>query len=270
MKKLAVLMAVCFAGTMGATPAGAQDAGGWLAHDSHVRTRIVAADVKGETVYGWEAEMAPGWKTYWRSPGEAGLPVTVAVDGNPVEPLYPLPHRFELFGLVTYGYDGRLILPFKADAAAGDPVSVGFMVCKDICIPYDGSYSLPATEGGATAIRMEAALKAVPDRDGDGGAGLEISKVQATGQVGHERLIVTVRGADALDAADLLVEGDEAIQFGVAERRLMEGGMAARFVVPTALTRAGEKAGLSLKGQTVRLTFTDGRGHAIDRSIAIP
>jgi len=250
--------------------AGAHATDDWQAHDANVRTRLVAAEVDGNTVYGWEAEMAPGWKTYWRSPGDAGLPVTISVNGTDAEPLYPLPHRFELFGMMTYGYSGRLLLPFHADAAAGTSVNVGFMVCKDICIPYDASYELPATESGPTAIRLQAALAEVPDREGDGGAGLAVLKVQATGQPGHERLVVTVEGATPLEGADLFVEADDAFMVALAEKRLMADGKQARFVVPTALTKAGEKAGVTLKGQSVRLTLSDGAGHAIDRTVTIP
>ena len=59
--------------------------------------------------------LQPGWKTYWRAPGDAGYPPQVDVSGSTnvakVELLWPVPHRFELFGLQTFGYGGEVAFP---------------------------------------------------------------------------------------------------------------------------------------------------------------
>src|SRR5690606_22310020 len=83
-------------------------AGPWVANDQ-ARLRLVSAsDATGETGelrLGLQVELADGWKTYWRSPGDAGFPVSVNWSGSDnlatAELRWPVPHRFTLFGLDT-------------------------------------------------------------------------------------------------------------------------------------------------------------------------
>lgn len=246
----------------------------WQDHQGMLRTRLVTASADmtqdGRVLLAWEAELEPGWKTYWRSPGEAGLPVRLYVDGQPVEIDYPLPHRFELFGLETYGYSGKVMLPFYLPAS-GEAVDVtaDFMVCKDICVPFQTSYHLPASdvaeENSLHDIRLASWLVQVPDRQGDGGAGLDILEAKVTGVPGHQRVVVDVRAGTDLSEADMLAEVDGMFHFGTPEMRLMEDGTRARFV----LTGMTGKKPEDLRGRTIRLTFTDGRGHAIDKKIEL-
>ncbi len=82
--------------------------GPWATHDL-VRARLISAvDGVGELTslpLGLEIEIKPGWKTYWRSPGDAGLPPVLTLDEQPgiraTRFDYPAPHRFSLFGLET-------------------------------------------------------------------------------------------------------------------------------------------------------------------------
>lgn len=122
----------------------------------------------------------PGWHTYWRMPGEAGLPTTFTFTlpqgMKAQEPLFPLPERFLTAGLVTYGYSGETIFPFQLDVprttAFGSrqtiKVSLSFLACKDVCIPGEASASirLPvviATDPGPDAARIEAAQRLIPE-----------------------------------------------------------------------------------------------------------
>ena len=67
---------------------------------------------------GLEFQLAPGWKTYWRSPGDAGYPVTVDWGGSrnlaAAEFAWPAPHRFTLFGLDTFGYSDEVVFPITS------------------------------------------------------------------------------------------------------------------------------------------------------------
>jgi suppressor for copper-sensitivity B len=246
----------------------------WQDHQGMLRTRLVAAsaDMTSEqgVLLAWEAELEPGWKTYWRSPGEAGLPVRLFRDGKPVEIEYPLPHRFELFGLETYGYSGKVMLPFYLPAGGkAVEVAADFMVCKDICVPFQARYQLAAEDvaeqGSLHDIRLASWLKQVPDRQGDGGAGLEILGAKVMGPPGHQRVVVDTRADVDLSRADMLAEVDGMFHFGAPEMRLMEDGTKARFV----LTGITGKKPEDLKGRTIRLTFTDGHGHAVDQKIEL-
>ena len=247
----------------------------WQNHQDMIMTRIVAASedrgVDGKRLLGWEAKLQPGWKTYWRSPGEAGLPVRLYRDGTPLEIEFPLPHRFELFDLETYGYADEVTLPFyvKAGEVPLD-ITADFMVCKEICVPFQATYHVDEAmlkdNASLQDIRLGSWLKQVPRREGNAGAGLEIMSAKVMGTPGHQRVIVDAGADTDLSSADMLAEVEGMFHFGKPEKRLLEDGTKARFVLHG---MTGKKPG-DLRGRTIRLTFSDGHGHAIDRKVALP
>src|SRR5262245_14318779 len=89
----------------------------WV-RDNESAVRLVSAvtgvGTERELSAGIEFELQPGWKTYWRTPGDAGFPVTVDWSGSTnvatVEISWPAPHRFTLFGLETFGYREAVLL----------------------------------------------------------------------------------------------------------------------------------------------------------------
>jgi thiol:disulfide interchange protein DsbD len=109
----------------------------------------------GETVTaGLDLKIVPHWHTYWRTPGDSGLPTTIkwtlppGVSAGDVE--WPLPSRIDVAGLMNFGYEDHvtLLTPIKVDAGA--PVGnaeikadVTWLVCSDVCIPQDASFSIP-------------------------------------------------------------------------------------------------------------------------------
>lgn len=249
----------------------------WQNHQDMLRTRVVVTSpdvslpgVEGR-VLAWEAELADGWKTYWRSPGEAGLPVRMTQSGDAVDLFFPLPERFELFGLETYGYSKKVLIPFAVEAD-GDTVSVdgSFMVCKDICVPFDASYAISGEDLDADFsphdIRVDAWLRKTPDRAGDGGAGLTIHSTRVTGPAGQQRLVVQASANTRLDTADMLAEVNDMFQFGKPRVKLQADGRSAMFVLPV-LTGKNPS---NLRGERVRLTFSDGQGHAVETYIDTP
>ena len=115
--------------------------------------------------------LAPGWKTYWRSPGEAGIPPVLDFAGSTnlksVRLHWPSPALFDVSGLSTLGYHDALILPIEiTPERAGQPVDlklfVDLGVCRDICVParLDLTATLPVQGAPDAAIR--AALAAGP------------------------------------------------------------------------------------------------------------
>ena len=91
----------------------------WLATD-FAKIRLISssetAGLGGTQQLALEFRLEEGWKTYWRTPGDAGLPPQIFVDPF-VSPdvqatlQFPLPKRFQLFGLDTFGYETRVIFP---------------------------------------------------------------------------------------------------------------------------------------------------------------
>jgi DsbC/DsbD-like thiol-disulfide interchange protein len=98
----------------------------------------------GQPLAALSLQLAPGWKTYWRAPGEGGLPPVFEWQGSDnlagVEFFWPRPQVFESAGFVNIGYFDTLVLPFAISPTdAGTPVmlraQVAMGICKDICIP---------------------------------------------------------------------------------------------------------------------------------------
>ncbi len=111
--------------------------------------------VRGEILTGWQQAdgtriaalrltLAPGWKTYWRSPGDAGIPPTFDWKGSTnlrgVGITWPTPLVFDQNGMRSIGYKHVLVLPLTiAPRETGKPVTlkadIDIGVCDDICVP---------------------------------------------------------------------------------------------------------------------------------------
>lgn len=106
----------------------------------------------GTHIAALKIELAPGWKTYWRAPGDAGIPPMIdwsASDNlQAMRPAWPTPIVFSQNGLKSVGYKGDLILPVvltpqdpsQPIALRGD-IQIG--ICKDICVPAALSFDMP-------------------------------------------------------------------------------------------------------------------------------
>ncbi|HSK40725.1 MAG TPA: protein-disulfide reductase DsbD domain-containing protein, partial [Arenibaculum sp.] len=131
-----------------AAPRAAHAAAGAWAETVIVESRLVSAvDGVGDldrVPLGLHVRLEPGWKTYWRSPGDAGLPPVVDWAGSSnleaADMAWPAPHRFTLFGLETFGYEGEVVFPIDAvPAEPGQPLALtaaaDLLVCADVCVP---------------------------------------------------------------------------------------------------------------------------------------
>lgn len=101
---------------------------------------------------GLEVEMEPGWKTYWRTPGAAGIPPKLIWESssgiNNIELHYPAPHRLDFQGLQLYGYEDRVIFPLTVsrDLSVAEPelnVDARLLICKELCVPASFQMKLP-------------------------------------------------------------------------------------------------------------------------------
>lgn len=110
----------------------------------------------GSLSAGLVVDMEDGWKTYWRSPGEVGLPPeldwTASANVSGAELLFPAPTRFTAFDIENFGYGDRVVFPIRLSLdrpgeATSLRVQVRLLVCKDICIPEDFALSLDVPQG---------------------------------------------------------------------------------------------------------------------------
>jgi thiol:disulfide interchange protein/DsbC/DsbD-like thiol-disulfide interchange protein len=122
---------------------------------------------------GLRLRLAPGWHTYWRNPGDAGVAPDLALtlpEGARAGPIaWPTPQRFAEGPLITYGYTGEVLLPVAITSASGPLVvdaHAEWLVCEKICVPEEGSFrlELPAGTGGASpeAALFAAAVNRTP------------------------------------------------------------------------------------------------------------
>ena len=133
-------------------------AGVWQGTEQ-VQLRLISStthyDGRGAIKAGLEVKLADGWKIYWRSPGDAGLPPVLEFAGGVRHEMrFPAPTRFTLFGFETFGYSDAVIFPLRIDASGGGDLvlAAGFsgLVCSDVCIPVDEMLTL-RLDGGDSA-----------------------------------------------------------------------------------------------------------------------
>ncbi len=102
---------------------------------------------------GIRLEMEPGWHTYWRNPGDSGLPTrvkwTLPAGFEAGEIRWPYPSRFATGPLVSYGYEGELLLPVEIRTPAAIATSevrlaarVDWLECREACLPGKAELSL--------------------------------------------------------------------------------------------------------------------------------
>ena len=120
------------------------------------QTRLIKSSATGELLYGLHIKLSPGWKTYWRVPGSAGIPPSIKLEGADIESLavdYPLPIRINDESGEAIGYHDEVVFilrpKLKAEAKPeklNGKVSALFGVCKDICRPAKYAADLSAAE----------------------------------------------------------------------------------------------------------------------------
>lgn len=125
----------------------------------------------GRRIVAMKIDLDPGWKTYWRSPGDAGVPPKISWDGaqniRTARIVWPVPTIYDEAGLRTIGYKHEVVLPLVLSprAPGGEMVVKGVLtigVCDDVCIPLDLPFDLDARGKGGPNAQITAALKRQP------------------------------------------------------------------------------------------------------------
>ncbi len=155
--------------------------GGAVVTTEQVRAELVAHAPEGLAAgkpawLGLKLEHQPGWHTYWKNPGDSGLPTTLQwtlpAQASTDEIAWPTPKKLPVGPLMNYGYEATLLLPVALSVPAGftQPaldvqLLAQWLVCKDVCIPQEGEFVLRVPTQAATALHgalFDAALKAQP------------------------------------------------------------------------------------------------------------
>ena len=203
-----------------------------------------------------EMQLAPGWKTYWRSPGDAGIPPSFdwsrSENVKSVTIHWPAPSVFELNGMQTIGYHDHLVLP--VEIMPKDParpmrlsVAVELGVCDEICLPASLSLTSDLAPPGASDPEIRTALAKRAATAGEAGVTEVTCSVDPI--VDGLRLTATVRMPDpgrpevvAFETADRQVWIAEA----VTERRGGELISMTELVPPSGAPFALDRSGITL------------------------
>lgn len=269
-RKLAMLPAVALM-VGGLQAAAAEGASEWQDGEKANVRLISATTAVGELetlLLGLEVELEPGWKTYWRSPGDAGIPPQLMWEGSgnvgEIDFQYPAPVRFDYYGLDTFGYEDRVIYPIEiTPAAVGEAVDlqaqVNLLICDDVCIPHtmNVDFTIPGGPAGPSdhANLLDQFSNLVP---GDGTlAGLSLVSTSISGPVETPTLEVAFVADEPFVAPDLLIEGPDTVLFHRPEAEFNSDGTEVRFLV-SAEDSFGDPVPVDLTSEPLMVTLVDG------------
>lgn len=208
------LAAIVFASAT-ISAAHAQDASPWT-EDDHSAVRLLAGSRSGAVVLGGVAfRLQPGWKTYWRTPGDSGVPprfdFSKSDNVEAVTVLWPAPRPFpDGAGGTSLGYKEQVVLPLRIALKAADKpmvlrMAISYAVCDKLCVPVEAHAELPFASVASTEDNtLSGALDSVPKPANVGDPNpLTIRDVHRDGP---DRVVVDVAAADG-DDLHLYAEG---------------------------------------------------------------
>lgn len=226
---------------------------------------------------GLELELAPNWHTYWRSPGEAGLPPRIDWQNSETDAgnlqdailLYPAPKRYTAYGLETIGYRDHVVFPIDAQLRApGHALSIDasldLLVCSAICVPKNFTLKLTVPAGAAGESAEAGLIRQFRDLiPGDAEkSGLVLQSVANDGQ----NLKFVVQSSDALQDPDIFIEDDKNISFAAPLITAKPDQNSVTFKVKPADMLP---AGVALAGMPLTITVVNG-DHALEQHVVAP
>jgi DsbC/DsbD-like thiol-disulfide interchange protein len=259
-----------------ALPAAAQGVATPWVDGYNSKTRLIAATFttpKPMVNAGIEITMAPGWKTYWRNPGDAGgvppnLDWTTSNNVAAVKMLFPAPSRLKDASGDSIGYKSTVVFPLEITPKdASQPVdlklTVEFGVCREICVPAEAKLNLSVPVAGNvgsdkavfdTLMTTHAAVprKAAERRPTDP----ELKSVTATLTGDKPNIVIDAAFPGGTTGADLFLEASDGVFVPMPAAKAAITGNVARFTVD--LSTGVEPA--ELKGRTLTLTFVSPTG----------
>jgi DsbC/DsbD-like thiol-disulfide interchange protein len=254
--------ATVFASSL-AIEARAQDASPWQ-RDGHSAVRLLAGSRSGAVLLGGIAfQLQPGWKTYWRTPGDSGVPprfdFSKSENVEAVTVLWPAPTKFDDgAGGHSLGYHDQIVLPLRIVAKNADkPVmlraDINYAVCEKICIPVDANAELAFASVASTEdSALFAALDTVPKPANIGDPNpLTIRDVKRDGK---SAVLVDVVSPDARDIS-LFVEGPTP-DWGLPVPKLLEPSPPG--VKRFSFALDGVPPGTNPEGAALKLTLVGG------------
>ena len=261
---------------------GRPGASPWQQTEQTALRLIAATQTTGDArilKLGLHFKLKPGWKVYWRSPGDAGFPPMP--DWSPSQNLktavvhWPAPSRFEVLGLQSLGYTDEVVLPLTVELM--DPAKplrmageVNYLTCQKICIPYTAKLALTLPQGPVQPSPFAHLIgRFQANVPGDGSRhGLAIERAESWTQGKTTFLLVTATAAVPFQAPDLYAEGPPELAFSKPTVDFSNAGRTARLQIEVyGLDALEGPKSETLAGQSLTLTLTDGKRAAERRLI---
>jgi DsbC/DsbD-like thiol-disulfide interchange protein len=236
----------------------------WVdATNSKVRLISGSAEEDGAPALyaGVQIRLDEGWKTYWRNPGDSGVPPSFDWSGSKnlkeAQVLYPAPHRFADASGVAIGYSGEVVFPVRVTPKrAGEPVelklTVDYGLCKNLCIPNEALLTLElpphlSTSGDNPVLNRF--LKLVP-KPTEPGQLPTIVQIDAKLSGDTPRLIIDTEFPANIGGNDLFIESAD-VFVPVPRRVGPSNGGKRRYAVVFGSPAEAER----IKGKTLTLTL---------------
>ena len=192
--------------------------------DMHSAARLISGSAEpgaAARLAGIEITLDKAFKTYWRTPGDAGVPPVFNFDGSrglsAFAVSYPAPVAFSDGGGTSFGYRERVIFPvrFNTDPAEKTPrlsCAMDYAVCEKICIPAKAQIVLDLPPAGTSSpldAEMQSALAKVPvkTRPGEASQGLAVTGVRWS-NADEKQFRVAVAAPPSANALGLFVDSE--------------------------------------------------------------
>ncbi|SCZ49887.1 Thiol-disulfide interchange protein, contains DsbC and DsbD domains [Epibacterium ulvae] len=224
---------------------------------------------RGTVLGALRVTLAPGWKTYWRIPGEAGIPPSFTWKGSKnvgnVAITWPTPEVFETSGMQTIGYHDQMILPVEITPQnSSKPVKLkgrmGLGVCKDVCVPAELSFSHELNDAAERNPAIVAAVASRPYSASEAGVkkvtcsmapstyGMKITARIAMPSAGGTEVAIIEPGTNAYVAGEAKSQREGNTLLTTAEFYPIETTGAAIDRSAVRITVLGEKHAVDIKG----------------------
>lgn len=221
-----------------------------------------------QKVAGVEIALPSGWKTYWRTPGESGVPpefdFSASENLKSAELLYPAPHRLVDRGGTNFGYKEHVVFPVVISAIdETKPVMLklkaAFGACKELCIPVEAELQLAVpvdlSVPAAISDSISAALASVPVSNASAMPKVASWSIDQNG--GRPKLILKIQlppDATDQDAFADIADGT----YVPMPHKTAESGVNTTYEVD--LANGVDFA--AIKGKTIRVTLTSSKGNS--------
>lgn len=215
---------------------------------------------------GLALKLEEGWKTYWRTPGEVGLPPEIDWSGSTnlaaAEFSWPAPQRFSAFGIENFGYHDEIVFPIQIELEnPGQDVDlkaqVSLLVCSDVCVPENFELTLALPPGSGIDQQAASAVGRFLDRVPEVSDDAVNQAAEAALTEDRGALTIAIKVDEPLKNPDIFPETPAVAAFGKPDIRLGEDGRLLWATVPLLSDIETELADLAI-------TVTDGPSRAFE------